>query len=120
MEDQLSALGLALNCIVLWNTVYMDRALAELRAQGYPVLAQDVPRLSPFVRHHISIDGHYSFHLAETSAVLTDRCATRTPKTNRHRPLAVPRLSVTEGLLGHADLAQDRADEAGDRAQVTS
>src|SRR5437660_5886887 len=63
---------------------------------------------------------HRSFHLAETSAVLTDRCATRTPKSNRHRPLAVPRLSVTEGLLGHADLAQDRADEAGDRAQVTS
>jgi TnpA family transposase len=62
MEDQLSALGLVLNCIVLWNTIYMDRALAELRRQGYPILPEDVPRLSPFVRHHISIDGHYSFH----------------------------------------------------------
>jgi TnpA family transposase len=62
MEDQLSALGLVLNCIVLWNTVYMDRALGELRAQGYPVLAEDVPRLSPFVRRHVGIDGHYSFH----------------------------------------------------------
>lgn len=28
MKDQLSALGLVLNRIVLWNTVYMDRALA--------------------------------------------------------------------------------------------
>ncbi len=65
MEDQLSALGLVLNCVVLWNTVYMDRALAELRAQSYPVLVQDVPRLSPFVRRHISIDGHYSFHLPD-------------------------------------------------------
>lgn len=50
---------------MLWNTVYMDRALAELRAQGYAVLVEDVPRLSPFLRHHISIDGHCSFHLPD-------------------------------------------------------
>ena len=40
----------------------------------------DVPRLSPFVRHHLSIDGHYSFHLP-TSAAATVRCVTRTPQT---------------------------------------
>ena len=38
MEDQLSAMGLVLNCIVLWNTVYLDRALGALRREGYPVL----------------------------------------------------------------------------------
>jgi hypothetical protein len=27
-----------LNCLVLWNTVYIDDALRQLRAQGYPVL----------------------------------------------------------------------------------
>jgi TnpA family transposase len=26
MEDQLGALGLVLNCVVLWNTIYMDKA----------------------------------------------------------------------------------------------
>ena len=36
MEDQLSALGLVLNCIVLWNTVYMDRALAPAARPGLP------------------------------------------------------------------------------------
>jgi TnpA family transposase len=61
MEDQLSALGLVMNCVVLWNTVYLDRALTEPRAQGYPVDNADVARLSPFVRSHIGIDGHYSF-----------------------------------------------------------
>jgi TnpA family transposase len=76
MEDQLSALGLVLNCIVLWNTVYLNRALAELRRQGFPVLDQDVPRLSAFVRHHISIDGHYSFHLPDLGGA--------------HRPLSDP------------------------------
>lgn len=65
MEDQLGGLGLVLNCVVLWNTVYMDRALAQLRAQDYPVDDADIARLSPFVRSHIGIDGHYSFHLPD-------------------------------------------------------
>jgi TnpA family transposase len=37
MEDQLGALGLVLNCITLWNTTYLDAALADLRASGHPV-----------------------------------------------------------------------------------
>ena len=37
MEDQLGALGIVLNCVVLWNTVYIDAALSRLRAQGYSV-----------------------------------------------------------------------------------
>jgi Tn3 transposase DDE domain-containing protein len=48
-----------------WNTVYLDRALGELRRQGYPVLDEDVARLSAFMRRHIGIDGHYSFHLPD-------------------------------------------------------
>ncbi|MDX6718585.1 MAG: hypothetical protein QOJ63_839 [Solirubrobacteraceae bacterium] len=44
MEDQLGALGLVLNCIVLWNTVYINAALQQLRAAGYPVLDADVVR----------------------------------------------------------------------------
>ncbi|MFI7524208.1 Tn3 family transposase [Nocardia salmonicida] len=31
MEDQLAALGLILNCVVLWNSVYLDRALVHER-----------------------------------------------------------------------------------------
>lgn len=65
MEDQLSALGLILNCVVLWNSVYLDRALSELRAQGYPVRDEDAARLSAFIRKHIRLEGHYSFHLPE-------------------------------------------------------
>ncbi|MEV1005499.1 Tn3 family transposase [Nonomuraea sp. NPDC050202] len=61
MEDQLGALGIVLNCLVLWNTVYIDDALRQLRAQGYPVLDDDVARLSPFVRRHINVHGRYSF-----------------------------------------------------------
>ena len=36
-EDQLGTLGLVVNVIVLWNTIYMDAALQQLRREGYPV-----------------------------------------------------------------------------------
>src|SRR6266511_1750057 len=44
-EDQLSALGLVVNIIVLWNTLYMDRILADLRTRGYDVRPEDEARL---------------------------------------------------------------------------
>jgi len=55
MEDQLGALGIVLNCVVLWNTVYINSALNQLRTQGYPVRDGDVARLSPFMRKHINV-----------------------------------------------------------------
>jgi TnpA family transposase len=72
MEDQLGALGLVLNCIVLWNTVYMNAALDQLRAAGHPVLAEDVARLSPFVRRHLGVHGDYSFLLPELAGGLRE------------------------------------------------
>ena len=41
-EDQLGALGLVVNVIALWNTLYLDAALAALRAEGYPVCEEEV------------------------------------------------------------------------------
>ena len=63
MEDQLGALGLVLNCIVPWNTVYINAALEQLRAAGYPVLDEDVVMLHPFMRRHLGVQGDYSFLL---------------------------------------------------------
>ena len=60
-EDQLSALGLVVNMIVLWNTLYMDAVLAQLRSEGYPVRPEDEVRLSPFGHEHINMLGRYSF-----------------------------------------------------------
>ena len=33
-EDQLGSLGLVVNVVVLWNTIYMDAALNQLREEG--------------------------------------------------------------------------------------
>ena len=67
-EDQLGALGLVLNMIVLWNTIYMEVVLNQLRAEGYPVQEEDVLRLSPLIHSHINMMGRYSFSVPEIVA----------------------------------------------------
>ena len=60
-EDQLGALGLVLNVITLWNTIYMDAAINQLRQEGFPVYDEDVARLSAYGYSHINMLGRYSF-----------------------------------------------------------
>ena len=67
-EDQLGALGLALNVIVLWNTMYMNAALTQLRKEGHPLRDEDVARLSPLIYEHINMLGRYSFVVPEAVA----------------------------------------------------
>jgi TnpA family transposase len=67
-EDQLGALGLVVNIIVLWNTLYIDAALEQLRREGYPVEPTDVARLSPLCFEHINRLGRYAFALPESVA----------------------------------------------------
>jgi TnpA family transposase len=67
-EDQLGALGLVVNAIVLWNTMYMEVALNQLRAAGMEVNPADVTRLSPLIHKHMNFQGRYSFALSEAVA----------------------------------------------------
>lgn len=60
-EDQLGALGLVVNIIVLWNTMYLDKAITQLRAEGYPVQDADVARISPLGSAHLNLLGRYTF-----------------------------------------------------------
>ena len=62
---QLGVLGLVLNAVVLWTTVYLNAALEQLKAQSYPVREEDTARLSPFVRKHLGVHGTYSFALPD-------------------------------------------------------
>jgi TnpA family transposase len=68
MEDQLGALGLVINCITLWNTVYIDRILTTLRDSGYDVRDADVARLHPYPYAHINVHGHYAFRPSNLAA----------------------------------------------------
>ena len=62
-EDQLGALGLVVNMMVLWNTSYMNQAVNHLQDQGVDVISEDLARLSPFGYKHINFLGRYTFSL---------------------------------------------------------
>ncbi|KJE25284.1 transposase, TnpA family [Frankia torreyi] len=69
-EDQLGALGLVLNAVVLWNTRYLDAALTTLRTAGHDVHDLDVARLSPLADRHINMLGRYAFAAPPTGTGL--------------------------------------------------
>jgi len=61
MEDQLGSLGLALNAVIWWNSLYLDAAVEQLRAQNFPVTGEMCARLSPICYEHINFLGRYAF-----------------------------------------------------------
>jgi hypothetical protein len=64
-EDQLGALDLVVNALILWTTRYMDAALNHLRAAGTEVRKEDLARLSPLSHKHFNILGRYHFAVPE-------------------------------------------------------
>jgi TnpA family transposase len=84
-EDQLGALGLVVNVIVLWNTIYMDAALNQIRSEGFDVRDEDIARLSPLGFDHINMPGRYAFTLPDMVA------------RGELRPLRDPRIRDDEG-----------------------
>ncbi len=64
-EDQLSALGLVTNAIILWNTLYIESAIDQLKSEGMEISEDDIARLSPLQYKHINMLGKYAFTLSE-------------------------------------------------------
>lgn len=64
-EDQLGALGLVINVIVLWNTLYMNAALTYLQEQELQIEPEEIARLSLLGYAHINMLGRYHFELSE-------------------------------------------------------
>lgn len=68
-EDQLSSLGLVLNAVALWNTLYLDRAASHLQEErSAEVRQEDLARVSPLKHAHVRVLGRYHFRLDETVA----------------------------------------------------
>ena len=65
-QDQLGALGLALNAIVHWNAIYMQETLRQIAAEGASVIDTDIAHLSPIIWRHINFLGQYEFSLPES------------------------------------------------------
>lgn len=69
MENQLGALGLVLNAVVLWNTTYLNAAVDQLRAPSYPVSDEDAARLSPLGDTHLNVHGTYTFFMPQLTGL---------------------------------------------------
>ena len=67
-EDQLHALGLVVNASIVWNTMYIERAIEHLRRAGEPVADADIARLTPLGYAHLNVLGRYTFALSEPIA----------------------------------------------------
>ncbi|MEV7525848.1 Tn3 family transposase [Streptomyces sp. NPDC091371] len=63
LEEQLGALGLVLNAVALFNTIYIQMIVDKLRAQGHTVLDTDIAQLSPLLHAHINMYGRFHFEL---------------------------------------------------------
>lgn len=60
-QEQALCLNVATNCVVLWNTVYMQKVLKELESEGATIEQEDINHLSPARFSHINRLGKYSF-----------------------------------------------------------
>lgn len=67
-EEQLGALGLVLNAVTHWNAIYMQEAIAHLRADGLDFDPADIARLSPILWRHINFLGRYDITLPKSVA----------------------------------------------------
>jgi Tn3 transposase DDE domain len=63
--NQAMCLNIVTNAVIIWNTVYMQAALDQLRGQGYPVQEEDLAHLSPARFEHINPYGKYYFPIAQ-------------------------------------------------------
>jgi TnpA family transposase len=59
--EQALCLTVVTNAVVLFNTVYLNDALAALRAEGHTVTDEQVRHLSPALLGHVNIYGSLTF-----------------------------------------------------------
>lgn len=62
--EQALCLSIVCNAIIVWNTVYTQRVLDQLRADGQLITTSEIERISPLPHQHIHLYGHYPFDLA--------------------------------------------------------
>ena len=65
LGNQASCLNLVTNAVILWNTVYMAEAVAQLRREGYPIHDSDLARVWPTRYEHLNVYGRFHFDVEE-------------------------------------------------------
>ena len=86
-----SGLNLTIAAIVLWNTIHLGRAVAELRAQGETLPDKLLAHIAPLGWQHISFNGDYVWPSQ--------------PLQQGFRPLRNPRSAFLDAAIAY-DLEQ--------------
>jgi TnpA family transposase len=70
--NKASCLSLLSNAALVWNTVHISRLVAQLRADGNVILDDDLARVSPLLRKHITPNGSYFQSPRRRAGALTE------------------------------------------------
>ena len=65
LVNQASCLNLVTNAVILWNTVYLAEAVAQLKREGYPVNESDLAHIWPTRYAHLNVYGRYHCNIEE-------------------------------------------------------
>lgn len=65
LQHQVGCHNLLTNAVILWNSVYMAEALAQLEREGHSINHQDLMHIWPTRFEHINVYGRYHFNLEE-------------------------------------------------------
>lgn len=62
-EQQITAkcLNLLTNIVIVWNTIYIQEVLKQIKEEGFIVREEDFEHISPAPFEHINRLGKYSF-----------------------------------------------------------
>src|SRR5690625_1156078 len=59
--EELTALSLVTNAVIYWNTLYLEKVLAQMKQEGYDCSEELLGKLSPLLFEHITFVGKYTF-----------------------------------------------------------
>ena len=69
LQDQLqraSALNILINALSVWNTAYLQKAIAHLKASGDSVNEDLLKHIAPLGWEHVNLLGEYTFDVRDT------------------------------------------------------
>ena len=59
--NQVGCLNLVTNAIIVWNTVYINKVVQQLRLEGHSIDDEDLKYIWPTRHAHINVYGQYHF-----------------------------------------------------------
>ncbi|MGL4609988.1 MAG: Tn3 family transposase [Trueperaceae bacterium] len=61
LDHQVGCLNLLSNIVIYWNTLKLEQCVNQLKAQGYPIVEEDLKHIWPTRYQNINVYGTYSF-----------------------------------------------------------